>query len=40
MLDRLMLHHPDLLDVASELGAPYAVLSPVTHEAHGSNTVC
>jgi hypothetical protein len=38
MLDRLLLHHPDVLEVASQYGDPYQVLAPVSHEAHGSGT--
>ena len=38
MLDRSLLHHPEVLDVASQFGDPYQVLAPVSHEAHGSNT--
>jgi len=38
MLDRSLLHHPEVLEVAAEFGDPYQVLAPVSHEAHGSNT--
>jgi hypothetical protein len=39
MLDRSLLHHPDVLEVAAQFGDPYQVLAPVSHEAHGSNTL-
>jgi hypothetical protein len=39
MLDRSLLHHPEVLEVAARYGDPYAVLAPVSHEAHGSNTL-
>ena len=39
MLDRSLLHHPDVLEVAAQYGDPYAVLAPVSHEAHGSGTI-
>jgi hypothetical protein len=39
MLDRSLLHHPEVLDVAAQFGDPYQVLAPVSHEAHGSNTL-
>ncbi|NIO08252.1 MAG: hypothetical protein GTO40_09705 [Deltaproteobacteria bacterium] len=39
MLDRSLLHHPEVLEVASEFGDPYKVLAPVSHEAHGSGTL-
>ena len=38
MLDRTLLHHPDVLEMASEFGDPYKVLAPVSHEAHGSGS--
>ena len=38
MLDRSLLHHPDVLETASEFGDPYKVLAPVSHEAHGSGS--
>jgi hypothetical protein len=38
MLDRSLLHHPEVLETAAEFGDPYKVLAPVSHEAHGSNT--
>ena len=38
MLDRSLLHHPEVLEVAAEFGDPYKVLAPVSHEAHGSGT--
>jgi len=38
MLDRALLHHPEVLEAASEFGDPYQVLAPVSHEAHGSGT--
>ena len=39
MLDRSLLHHPEVLEAASQYGDPYQVLAPVSHEAHGSNTL-
>jgi hypothetical protein len=39
MLERSLLHHPEVLETAAEFGDPYQVLAPVSHEAHGSNTV-
>ena len=39
MLDRSLLHHPEVLEVAAKYGDPYAVLAPVSHEAHGSGSV-
>jgi hypothetical protein len=39
MLDRSLLHHPDVLEAASKFGDPYEVLAPVSHAAHGSNTL-
>jgi len=39
MLDRALLHHPEVLEVAAQYGDPYQVLAPVSHEAHGSNTL-
>src|SRR5215471_2083396 len=38
MLDRALLYHPEVLEVASQFGDPYKVLAPVSHEAHGSGT--
>ncbi len=38
MLDRSLLHHPEVLEVAAEFGDPYKVLAPVSYEAHGSGT--
>jgi len=38
MLDRSLLHHPEVLEVAAEFGDPYKVLAPISHEAHGSGT--
>jgi hypothetical protein len=38
MLDRSLLHHPDVLEAASEFGDPFKVLAPVSHEAHGSGS--
>lgn len=38
MLDRSLLHDPEVLEVASQYGDPYQVLAPVSHEAHGSGT--
>ena len=38
MLDRSLLHHPEVLEVASQFGDPYKVLAPVSHEAHGSGS--
>jgi hypothetical protein len=34
-----LLHHPEVLEVASEFGDPYQVLAPVSHAAHGSGSV-
>jgi hypothetical protein len=39
MLDRSLLHHPEVLEAAAQFGDPYHVLAPVSHEAHGSNTI-
>lgn len=39
MLDRALLHHPEVLEVAARYGDPYQVLAPVSHEAHGSGTL-
>ena len=39
MLDREILFHPDVVTVAQEFGDPHEVLGPVSHRAHGSNTV-
>ena len=39
MLDRSLLHHPDVLEAASAYGDPYQVLAPVSHNAHGSGTL-
>jgi hypothetical protein len=39
MLDRSLLHHPDVLAVASEYGDPFDVLAPMSHAAHGSGTL-
>jgi hypothetical protein len=39
MLDRSLLHHPEVLEVASKYGDPYEVMAPVSHAAHGSNTL-
>ncbi len=38
MLDRSLLYHPEVLEVAGQYGDPYKVLAPVSHEAHGSGT--
>ncbi len=38
MLDRSLLYHPEVLEVAAEFGDPYKVLAPVSHDAHGSGT--
>ena len=38
MLDRSLLYHPDVVEVAREFGDPTAILAPVSHAAHGSNT--
>jgi hypothetical protein len=38
MLDRALLHHPEVLEAAAEFGDPYRVLAPVSHEAHGSGS--
>ena len=38
MLDRSLLHHPEVLEAAAEFGDPYKVLAPVSHEAHGSGS--
>jgi hypothetical protein len=38
MLDRSLLHHPEVLEAASEFGDPFRVLAPVSHEAHGSGS--
>ena len=38
MLDRSLLHHPDVVEVAAEFGDPYEVLAPISHQAHGSGT--
>lgn len=39
MLDRSLLHHPEVLEVAAEYGDPWQVLAPISHEAHGSGTL-
>ncbi len=39
MLDRALLHHPEVLEAAAEFGDPYKVLAPVLHEAHGFGTI-
>ena len=39
MLDRALLHHPEVLEAASAYGDPYQVLAPVSHDAHGSGTL-
>ena len=35
MLDRSLLHHPEVLDVASQFGDPYQVLAPVSPKPTG-----
>ncbi len=39
MLDRSLLHHEEVLEVAAQFGDPHQVLAPVSHAAHGSNTL-
>lgn len=39
MLSEALLYHPEVLEVAARYGDPAHVLSPVSHEAHGSNTL-
>lgn len=39
MLDRSLLYHAEVLEVAAQFGDPYQLLAPVSHEAHGSNTL-
>jgi hypothetical protein len=39
MLDRSLLYHRDVVEVAKEFGDPSEILAPVSHQAHGSNTM-
>jgi hypothetical protein len=39
MLDRSLLHDPEVLEVAARYGDPYEVLAPISHAAHGSGTL-
>ncbi len=39
MLDRALLHDPEVLELVTRYGAPCKVLAPVSHEAQGSGMI-